>query len=249
MITYLRVPFAEKDDAKGLGARWDPTFKRWYVPGAGDRAAFRRWLSREACELFRLGEAGLGAAEEACPEFDEVGPYDSWDAGPLLVELAKRLARDPCVLLLRHSCWSCGVDAYAVEVRLECSYDEQVLLDYPWGPLSQGTFAGDDAFELGGGAVAAVPGLLRALSNYELKNSEVAGRVAIFKERFSKTVGEAYMSQGCPACDALWGDHHLGELGVRYIHQLADGELDGVDLIDAFELKVGHRPEPARPRR
>ncbi|MGH3569617.1 MAG: DUF5710 domain-containing protein [Pseudonocardia sp.] len=27
---YLDVPFAEKDDAKALGARWDPAEKRWF---------------------------------------------------------------------------------------------------------------------------------------------------------------------------------------------------------------------------
>lgn len=30
--TYLDVPFAEKDQAKALGARWDPQARRWYDP-------------------------------------------------------------------------------------------------------------------------------------------------------------------------------------------------------------------------
>ena len=29
---YLTVPFAQKDEAKGLGAKWDPARKLWYVP-------------------------------------------------------------------------------------------------------------------------------------------------------------------------------------------------------------------------
>ena len=28
----LNVPFAEKDLAKKLGARWDPVLKKWYMP-------------------------------------------------------------------------------------------------------------------------------------------------------------------------------------------------------------------------
>lgn len=28
----LHVPFDEKDEAKLLGARWDPQDRRWYVP-------------------------------------------------------------------------------------------------------------------------------------------------------------------------------------------------------------------------
>jgi hypothetical protein len=27
----LRVPYSEKDEAKALGARWDPSIKKWYV--------------------------------------------------------------------------------------------------------------------------------------------------------------------------------------------------------------------------
>jgi len=29
---WLDVPFAEKDQAKSLGARWDPMIGRWYAP-------------------------------------------------------------------------------------------------------------------------------------------------------------------------------------------------------------------------
>jgi hypothetical protein len=29
---WLDVPYAEKDQAKALGARWDPTARRWYAP-------------------------------------------------------------------------------------------------------------------------------------------------------------------------------------------------------------------------
>ncbi len=31
---YLRVPYEEKEEAKQLGARWDPDRKQWYVPPA-----------------------------------------------------------------------------------------------------------------------------------------------------------------------------------------------------------------------
>ncbi|RTL24352.1 MAG: hypothetical protein EKK49_21540 [Rhodocyclaceae bacterium] len=44
MRTNLKVPFAEKDEAKRLGARWDPANKTWYVKDVEDLAAFARWL-------------------------------------------------------------------------------------------------------------------------------------------------------------------------------------------------------------
>ncbi|MEQ8664849.1 MAG: zincin-like metallopeptidase domain-containing protein [Rhodospirillales bacterium] len=41
---YLAVPFAEKDEAKQLGARWDRKAKSWYVPAALDQASFSKWM-------------------------------------------------------------------------------------------------------------------------------------------------------------------------------------------------------------
>ncbi len=41
---FLKVPFAEKDEAKRLGARWDPARKKWYVPNGVNAEAFSRWL-------------------------------------------------------------------------------------------------------------------------------------------------------------------------------------------------------------
>lgn len=46
-IFFLVVPFAEKDDAKGLGARWDAAARKWYVPLGKDLEAFKRWLPKE----------------------------------------------------------------------------------------------------------------------------------------------------------------------------------------------------------
>ena len=47
MRTNLRVPFAEKDQAKRLGARWDAAQKVWYIENVMDTAPFARWLPTE----------------------------------------------------------------------------------------------------------------------------------------------------------------------------------------------------------
>lgn len=44
MRTNLVVPFAEKDRAKKLGARWDAARKVWYVQGIENLEAFAEWL-------------------------------------------------------------------------------------------------------------------------------------------------------------------------------------------------------------
>ena len=41
--TYLNVPFAQKDEAKALGARWDAVNKKWFVPADKDITHFARW--------------------------------------------------------------------------------------------------------------------------------------------------------------------------------------------------------------
>lgn len=41
---YLTVAYAEKDQAKALGARWDAMARRWFVPEGVNPDGFARWL-------------------------------------------------------------------------------------------------------------------------------------------------------------------------------------------------------------
>ena len=41
---YLAVPYAEKNEAKELGAKWDKEAKSWYAPAGTDLAPLERWL-------------------------------------------------------------------------------------------------------------------------------------------------------------------------------------------------------------
>jgi hypothetical protein len=40
----LNVPFQEKDQAKSLGARWDPHLKTWYIDSDKDLKLFTKWM-------------------------------------------------------------------------------------------------------------------------------------------------------------------------------------------------------------
>lgn len=66
--TYLNVPYSEKDQAKGLGARWDPDQKKWYVPEGKNLEPFNRWYCAEVAQIAaakapqRAGEAGTAIA-------------------------------------------------------------------------------------------------------------------------------------------------------------------------------------------
>ena len=46
MSQYLNVPFAEKDQAKSLGARWDSQAKQWFVPDGISAQPFTQWLAQ-----------------------------------------------------------------------------------------------------------------------------------------------------------------------------------------------------------
>lgn len=65
MRTYLDVPFAEKDQAKQLGARWDPSSKRWYVPPGVSLQAFERWLP-DSSPMKMLAPVWLVESVSAC---------------------------------------------------------------------------------------------------------------------------------------------------------------------------------------
>ena len=45
--TYLQTAYKDRERVKGLGARWDPARKQWYVPDGRDLAPFATWLPAE----------------------------------------------------------------------------------------------------------------------------------------------------------------------------------------------------------
>ncbi|MCK4401059.1 hypothetical protein KAW08_01995 [bacterium] len=40
----LEVPFSEKDNAKSLGAKWNPKIKKWYIPAGINKEKFAQWI-------------------------------------------------------------------------------------------------------------------------------------------------------------------------------------------------------------
>ena len=60
--TYIFVPFADRDEAKGLGAKWDKDKKQWFVPSGLDFAPFAKWEHKYTYEI---------NADEALRQFSE----------------------------------------------------------------------------------------------------------------------------------------------------------------------------------
>ncbi|WP_017162734.1 zincin-like metallopeptidase domain-containing protein, partial [Xanthomonas phaseoli] len=60
--TYLAVPYADKDQAKAAGAKWDRTQKAWYAPEGADMAAFAHWAPSREPAVQASPEAEFGQA-------------------------------------------------------------------------------------------------------------------------------------------------------------------------------------------
>ena len=44
-MILLNVPYAEKDAARALGAKWDAGKKKWYVPAGVLATPFAKWVA------------------------------------------------------------------------------------------------------------------------------------------------------------------------------------------------------------
>ena len=57
MRINLVTPFAEKDKAKALGARWDAAKKCWYIVDAADLTPFLSWIPNMEAAMDASGGA------------------------------------------------------------------------------------------------------------------------------------------------------------------------------------------------
>lgn len=58
---WLDVPYAEKDEAKRAGARWDPAVKRWYAPREGMTALAPWAAAQDVPDLLPGEDRALGS--------------------------------------------------------------------------------------------------------------------------------------------------------------------------------------------
>merc|ERR1712032_703491 len=76
---YLEVPFKEKDVAKGLGAKWDPQCKKWFVPPGANVVAFAKWALAGTCEFGmpeqRLSHSAHRGNGPVVAQLDEIALY------------------------------------------------------------------------------------------------------------------------------------------------------------------------------
>lgn len=62
----LQVPFSEKDEAKRLGARWDPDKKVWYISEGMPITPFQNWLPAETVINVRSPFYAIAESAKEC---------------------------------------------------------------------------------------------------------------------------------------------------------------------------------------
>jgi hypothetical protein len=62
----LQVPFSEKEEAKRLGAAWDPQPKTWYVPEGVGSALLRKWIPEPQSPNIRAHHWYLATSKREC---------------------------------------------------------------------------------------------------------------------------------------------------------------------------------------
>jgi hypothetical protein len=102
---YLDVPYAEKDAAKALGARWDQTARRWYDPRP-PTAGLDRWAARpDVPELLPGEDRTFGTGL-----FVDLVPRSCWftNVRSCVSELDWERLRRPILRRAGHRCEACG---------------------------------------------------------------------------------------------------------------------------------------------
>jgi hypothetical protein len=92
-MTFLTVPYAEKDEARALGARWNPARKKWYVPPGVDLEPFAKWRGAGGAQDAAAATLAVGSNYvdlghgcnpfEACAECDAKLAGSAWEKAAL----------------------------------------------------------------------------------------------------------------------------------------------------------------------
>ncbi len=62
----LQVPFPEREEAKRLGARWDPERRLWYVPAGVEAEPLRKWIAAPESPNVRAASYFLAESTREC---------------------------------------------------------------------------------------------------------------------------------------------------------------------------------------
>jgi len=62
-IIYLNIPYADKEEAKALGCKWNPKRKKWFIENPTDITLYQKWCSCHV-EIYQKWYAEQGNKEQ-----------------------------------------------------------------------------------------------------------------------------------------------------------------------------------------
>lgn len=83
---YLNVPYKEKEEAKALGARWDPEKKKWYITYKKNYHLFKKWFSSPNTNLIIYDHLYIAVTNKECFKCKQLTPVISL-ASDTIVEI------------------------------------------------------------------------------------------------------------------------------------------------------------------
>lgn len=83
-MLFLNVSYGEKDEAKVLGAKWNPECKKWYVENKENYPKFAKWISEQGTIVVCDGE-----------ELEQFRAENIGLINENMIELAEEFASDP----------------------------------------------------------------------------------------------------------------------------------------------------------
>lgn len=66
MSLLLNVPFSEKDEAKSLGAKWDPILKKWYIDQKSNYYKYKKWFKNPNTDLIICNNLYIAVGNHTC---------------------------------------------------------------------------------------------------------------------------------------------------------------------------------------
>lgn len=205
----LRVPFPEKDEAKALGARWDPDRRTWFVPPGADPNRFKRWSSDPAP---LDSEPSAGTRVNLDVPFDEKDEAKSkgarWDPA------AKRWFAPPGIDLKPLQAWIPGTGENLTELIPPIFVVESATLCWKCNQVTPvGTIASESFIEPDDdGARHPADSYLYVFSGITYLPQEAQNEIRKvnpgYRHRYSKTAGGKYFMNHCP-CGAQLGDFYM----------------------------------------
>ena len=80
------------------------------------------------------------------------------------------------------------------------------------------------------------PNIVNSVQQYLSDHKELNIPMGEIKERYSRTMGESYMSFGCPYCGALVGNHYLEDIRSELMYE--ENDDDSVFTIPLLGSKI-----------